>query len=209
MISYATPAFILPIIIILMCYYVIQRIYVATSRELKRLESVSRSPIYSHFGETVNGVTTIRAYNLQKNFIDENEQKVDNNQKANYPSLVANRWLAIRLEMVGNLIIFMSTLFAVLGRDTLSAGLVGLSITYALTVTQTLNWLVRMTSEVESNIVAVERLKEYAETETEAAWKSDEGMAPKKEWPEQGEIKFDNYSARYRSVEERVAARLP
>ena len=88
----------------------------ATSRELKRLESVSRSPIYSHFGETVNGVQTIRAYNLQKSFIDESEAKVDNNQKANYPSVVANRWLSVRLESVGNLIIFMSTLFAVLNR---------------------------------------------------------------------------------------------
>ena len=196
LISYTTPIFLLPLIVIAVCYYIVQRIYVATSRELKRLESVSRSPIYSHFGETVNGVQTIRAYNLQKSFIDESEAKVDNNQKANYPSVVANRWLSVRLESVGNLIIFMSTLFAVLNRTTLSPGLIGLSITYALSVTQTLNWLVRMTAEVETNIVAVERLKEYAETETEAAWYSEKGSPT--DWPSKGVIRFDNYSTRYR-----------
>ena len=196
LISYTTPIFLLPLVVIAVCYYIVQRIYVATSRELKRLESVSRSPIYSHFGETVNGVQTIRAYNLQKSFIDESEAKVDYNQRANYPSVVANRWLSVRLESVGNLIIFMSTLFAVLNRNTLSPGLIGLSITYALSVTQTLNWLVRMTAEVETNIVAVERLKEYAETETEAAWSSEKGSPT--DWPSKGVIRFDNYSTRYR-----------
>jgi ATP-binding cassette subfamily C (CFTR/MRP) protein 1 len=67
------------------------------------------------------------------------------------------------LETVGNLIIFFAALFAVLGRD-LSPGLVGLTVSYALSITQTLNWLVRMTSDVETNIVAVERIKEYGET---------------------------------------------
>jgi ATP-binding cassette subfamily C (CFTR/MRP) protein 1 len=70
----------------------------------------------------------------------------------------------VRLETIGNLIIFFAGLFAVLGRDTLDPGTVGLSLSYALQVTQTLNWLVRMTSEVETNAVAVERMKEYGET---------------------------------------------
>jgi ATP-binding cassette, subfamily C (CFTR/MRP), member 1 len=69
--------------------------------------------------------------------------------------------------MVGNLIILFAALFAVLSKDKLSPGLVGLSVSYALQVTQTLNWLVRMTSDVETNIVAVERIKEYGETTQE------------------------------------------
>lgn len=115
-------------------YYFIQRFYVATSRQLKRLESVSRSPIYSHFGESVTGTQTIRAYGVQQRFISESEAKVDFNQVCYYPSIIANRWLAVRLEMVGNLIIFFAALFAVLGRDTMNPGLVGLSISYALQV---------------------------------------------------------------------------
>ena len=97
---------------------------------------------------------------------------VDENQKANFPSVISNRWLAVRLETVGNLIIFCASLLAVLGRGNLTPGLVGLSVSYALSVTQTLNWLVRMTSEVETNIVAVERLKEYSESVTEADWEN-------------------------------------
>ncbi|TRY74646.1 hypothetical protein TCAL_01629 [Tigriopus californicus] len=196
-ITYATPMFLLPITVVLGAYYIVQRIYVATSRDLKRLESVSRSPIYSHFGETVSGVQTIRAYNLQEHFIRESENRVDYNQRAGYPSIVANRWLAVRLEVVGNIIIFCSALFAVLGRESLSPGLVGLSVSYALSVTQTLNWFVRMTSEVETNIVAAERLKEYADSPTEAAW-TNTAHTPEESWPNSGSIQFEDYCTRYR-----------
>ena len=76
-------------------------------------------------------------------FIEESENKVDFNQVCYFPSIIANRWLAIRLEMVGNLIILFAAMFAVMGKDSLSPGLVGLSVSYALSITQTLNWLVR------------------------------------------------------------------
>ncbi|XP_065338923.1 multidrug resistance-associated protein 1 isoform X7 [Cloeon dipterum] len=196
-ISYSTPIFIAVIIPIGILYYFIQRFYVATSRQLKRLESVSRSPIYSHFGESVTGTSTIRAYGAQERFMTESEDKVDFNQIAYYPSIIANRWLAVRLEMVGNLIIFFSALFAVLGKDTMSAGLVGLSVSYSLQITQTLNWLVRMTGDVETNIVAVERIKEYGETKQEAAWDIPETKPPK-EWPQEGNVVFKDYQVRYR-----------
>lgn len=83
------------------------------------------------------------------------------------------------------------------GRDEISPGLVGLSVSYALSVTQTLNWFVRMTSEVETNIVAVERIKEYAEKKEEAEWIIEHD--PKKRFePGQGKIEFCNYATRYR-----------
>ncbi|XP_043784901.1 multidrug resistance-associated protein 1 [Apis laboriosa] len=196
-ISFSTPIFISVIIPISVIYYFVQRLYVASSRQLKRLESVSRSPIYSHFSETVSGAQMIRAFGVQERFINESESKVDFNQVCYYPSIIANRWLAVRLEMVGNLIIFFAALFAVLNRDTISSGLVGLSVSYALQVTQTLNWLVRMTSDVETNIVAVERIKEYGETPQEASWKNPD-YTPPKEWPVQGRVEFKDYKVRYR-----------
>ncbi|XP_050630018.1 multidrug resistance-associated protein 1 [Macaca thibetana thibetana] len=178
-------------------YFFVQRFYVASSRQLKRLESVSRSPVYSHFNETLLGVSVIRAFEEQERFIHQSDLKVDENQKAYYPSIVANRWLAVRLECVGNCIVLFAALFAVISRHSLSAGLVGLSVSYSLQVTTYLNWLVRMSSEMETNIVAVERLKEYSETEKEAPWQIQE-TAPPSNWPQVGRVEFRNYCLRYR-----------
>ncbi|XP_040491214.1 multidrug resistance-associated protein 1 isoform X9 [Ursus maritimus] len=178
-------------------YFFVQRFYVASSRQLKRLESVSRSPVYSHFNETLLGVSIIRAFEEQERFIRQSDLKVDENQKAYYPSIVANRWLAVRLECVGNCIVLFAALFAVISRHSLSAGLVGLSVSYSLQVTTYLNWLVRMSSEMETNIVAVERLKEYSETEKEAPWRVEE-MTPPSDWPQVGRVEFRDYGLRYR-----------
>uniref|UniRef100_A0A1Q3FWR2 ABC-type glutathione-S-conjugate transporter n=2 Tax=Culex tarsalis TaxID=7177 RepID=A0A1Q3FWR2_CULTA len=196
-ITISTPIFSAVILPIGILYYAVQRFYVATSRQLKRLESVSRSPIYSHFGESIQGAQTIRAYSVQDRFIGESESRVDFNQVCYFPSIIANRWLAVRLEMVGNLIILFAALFAVLGRETMNPGLVGLSVSYALQITQTLNWLVRMTSDVETNIVAVERIKEYGETKQEAPWELQNSTLPR-DWPEQGRVEFQDFQVRYR-----------
>ncbi|XP_058240892.1 canalicular multispecific organic anion transporter 1 isoform X4 [Hemibagrus wyckioides] len=192
----ATPLFTAVIVPLAVVYYFVQRFYVATSRQLRRLDSVSRSPIYSHFGETVAGLSVIRAYRHQKRFLEYNKVTIDNNLKSIYPWIVSNRWLAIRLESLGNLVVFFSALFAVISRDSLDSGLVGLSISYALNVTQTLNWLVRMTSELETNIVAVERVSEYTNINNEAPWITDK--CPPKDWPTLGKIRFEDYKVRYR-----------
>ncbi|XP_055919617.1 multidrug resistance-associated protein 1-like isoform X7 [Eupeodes corollae] len=192
----STPIFLVAIVPIALIYYFAQRFYVATSRQLMRLESVTRSPIYSHFSETVTGVTTIRAYDVGQRFVNESDNRVDLNQLCKYPSVIANRWLAVRLEMIGNLIILFASLFAVLGGQT-NAALVGLSVSYSLQITQTLNWLVRMTSDIETNIVAVERIKEYGETKQEAPWVIDNVKTPQG-WPQEGRVVFENYKVRYR-----------
>ncbi|XP_064419000.1 canalicular multispecific organic anion transporter 1 [Latimeria chalumnae] len=192
----ATPIFTAVVVPLAIFYFFVQRFYVATSRQLRRLDSVTRSPIYSHFGETVSGLSVIRAYGHQQRFLRHNEKTIDENQKCVYPWIVSNRWLAIRLEFVGNLVVFFAALFAVLSRDTLQSGVVGLSISYALNVTQTLNWLVRMTSELETNIVAVERVCEYSTIKNEAPWVTEH--RPPADWPEKGEVQFVDYKVRYR-----------
>lgn len=91
-ISISTPIFLAAVIPLGAIYFYVQRYYLATSRELKRLDAVTRSPIFSHFGESLNGVASIRAYGHQRRFVEENERKADGNQKAYYPSIAANRW---------------------------------------------------------------------------------------------------------------------
>ncbi|XP_013781403.1 multidrug resistance-associated protein 1-like [Limulus polyphemus] len=192
-----TPIFLAVVLPLGVCYYFIQRFYISSSRQLKRIESITRSPIYTHFSETVTGTTSIRAYGATKRFISESNSRVDFNHSSYFPSLAASRWLAIRLEFLGYCIVFFSALFAVLTKGTISPGIAGLSISYALTVTVNLNMLVRASSDVETNIVSVERCLEYTTAPTEAAWYC-ESNKPDKSWPRSGNVVFDNYTTRYR-----------
>ncbi|XP_018335877.1 multidrug resistance-associated protein 1-like isoform X2 [Agrilus planipennis] len=195
-ISFNTPIFIICAIPLGIIYYIVQRLYIASSRQLKRLQSMSRAPIYSHFSESLAGTSSIRAYGLEDKFICENEQKVYENQRCHYPNIISNRWLGVRLEMIGNLVIFFAAILAV-RQEKPNASLVGLSITYALQITQHLNWLVRMMCDLETNIVSVERIKEYGDLPQEASWE-DPKMTPSPDWPENGSIEFNNCWVRYR-----------
>lgn len=199
-ISASTPVFIALILPLGAVYLYIQRYYLRTSRELKRLDSVSRSPIYAHFQESLGGITTIRAYRQQKRFALENEWRVDANLRAYFPSINANRWLAVRLEFIGSFIILAAATFAIISVSRgsgLSAGMVGLAMSYALQITQSLNWIVRQTVEVETNIVSVERVLEYSRLPSEAP-EIISKHRPNISWPAQGAVSFHNYSARYR-----------
>lgn len=195
------PYYILLVIPLGAIYYYSQKYYLSTSRELKRLDSTSRSPIYSNFQETLYGVTSIRAFGQENRFLKLNMAKVDFNQRAYYPSVSSNRWLAVRLEFIGALIVFGSASLGVtaiyLDRS-VSASVVGLMLVYSLSVTQTLNWMVRQSCEIETNIVSVERIKEYTEIEQEAPAHIPDRQ-PSAEWPTQGQISFKKYSTRYRS----------
>ncbi|KAJ5906784.1 Metal resistance protein YCF1 [Penicillium subrubescens] len=199
-ISSATPAFLLFIIPLAWVYLSYQKYYLRTSRELKRLDSVTRSPIYAHFQESLGGISTIRAYRQENRFALENEWRMDANLRAYFPSISANRWLAVRLEFIGSIIILASAGLAIVSVATgirLSPGIVGLSMSYALQITQSLNWIVRQTVEVETNIVSVERVLEYANLPSEAPdviFK----RRPAVGWPAQGAVSFKNYSTRYR-----------
>ncbi len=140
--------------------------YVSSSRELKRLDSISRSPVYAHFSETLAGVTTIRAFGKESQFIADNQTQLDNNQRvmlstsfvdlplfsvltvflssmqAFFCSTISNRWLSVRVEFIGACVVTLAAFFAVLERDNIDPGLAGLSITYALSVTSTLTWYI-------------------------------------------------------------------
>ncbi|CAG2115373.1 unnamed protein product, partial [Medioppia subpectinata] len=195
-ISIQTPLFIAVFVPVMGVYIFIQRFYVTSSRQLKRLESVSRSPIYSHFSESLNGVSTIRAYGANDRFIHVSDQRVDNNQMCFYPNAMSNCWLSIRLEFLANLIIFFAAFLAVLSKDTLNGAQIGLSISYALNMPGVLNWGVRMFAEMENNVVAVERIDEYSQIESEADWHSN--SPPAEEWPQEGRVEFVEYGTRYR-----------
>lgn len=148
-------------------YLRVLRIYVATSREVKRVDSVQNSPIFSHFNEIITGITTVRAFGASLQGANKNEELVNKSTRAHWPSTVLNRWLSVQLEMVGNVVIFVTALLtcAVGARG---AGMAGLALASAVNLTGLLNWVVRCVSDVEVDMNAVERICEYLDEPTEA-----------------------------------------
>lgn len=205
-ISFITPSFMLILVPVSIGYYVSQRYFIKTSRELQRLDSISRSPIFALLSETLDGLATIRAYSVENKFIDRNNLLLDRNQRAYFLNFSVNCWLALRLEFVGTLIASGAALAAVIAHDSSSssgagatfAGLVGVSLTYAFNVTQSLNWTVRMISQLQTRMVSVERIKTYCEMPVEAALDSNLAHRPPYNWPSAGSVEFRNVSLRYR-----------
>uniref|UniRef100_A0A8C7R9Q6 ABC-type glutathione-S-conjugate transporter n=1 Tax=Oncorhynchus mykiss TaxID=8022 RepID=A0A8C7R9Q6_ONCMY len=193
----ATPFAAVVILPLAILYAFVQSFYVATSCQLRRLESVSRSPIYTHFNETVQGASVIRAFGEQHRFIVQANKRVDFNQTSYFPRFVATRWLAVNLEFVGNGVVLAAAILSVMGKDTLSPGIVGLAVSHSLQVTGILSWIVRSWTDVENNIVSVERVKEYADTAKEAVW-TVEGSSLPLAWPQTGTIEFQDYGLQYR-----------
>ncbi|KAG2112527.1 P-loop containing nucleoside triphosphate hydrolase protein [Suillus clintonianus] len=199
-IGFSFPPFLIAVVPLVWFYSKVTAYYLATSRELKRLDAVSRSPIFAWFSESLAGISTIRAFDQQSVFIASNARRIDRNQLCYLPSTSVNRWLAVRLEFVGAIIIFVTAVLTVAAVATsdVDAGLVGLVLSYALSTTGSLNWFVRSASEVEQNVVSVERIVHYAkDLEPEAPYELPENK-PASEWPTAGEVEFREYSARYR-----------
>lgn len=198
LISIITPGFLIAGFFITIIYFAIGQFYLRSSRDLKRLESIQRSPLYQHFGETLSGIVTIRAYGDAPRFIRDNQTRVDTHNRPFIYLWAANRWLALRVDFTGALVAFFAGTFVILNMGTIDAGSAGLSLTYAVMFTENVLWLVRLYSMNEQNMNSAERVKEYIEVEQEAKAIIDEAR-PDANWPSQGAIQFMNYTTRYRS----------
>eukprot|EP01119_Soliformovum_irregulare_P026270 TRINITY_DN9993_c3_g2_i1.p1 TRINITY_DN9993_c3_g2~~TRINITY_DN9993_c3_g2_i1.p1 ORF type:complete len:1457 (+),score=483.96 TRINITY_DN9993_c3_g2_i1:233-4372(+) len=196
-IMFVSPFFLTILLPLGYFYRHIQKYYLQSSRELKRLESISKSPIYAQFSETLAGLGTIRPYNKIDQFIVINNRKLDTNMSAYYILTAANRWLGVRLEFIGTLVVTMAAGLAVIEKGNIEPGIAGLAITYALQLTGSLNWLVRMATEVETQMVSIERAMDYVELRTEAA-EHIPSTEPKSDWPAEGAIAFEDVELRYR-----------
>jgi ATP-binding cassette subfamily C (CFTR/MRP) protein 1 len=173
------------------------RFYVATTRQTKRLESITRSPIYSHFSETMTGVSTISAFSREEDFMMENRRRIEDNQRCYHASIFVGKWSALRLELIGTLLVVFVALFTIVTRGSVNPGSIGLCLSYALNISSTLQVLTRNLSDIETNLVSVERIAEYQEVVQEAPYRLPENRPPA-EWPQHGVVRFEGYSARYR-----------
>ncbi|KAI0012833.1 ATP-binding cassette transporter protein YOR1-like protein [Xylariaceae sp. FL0662B] len=171
--------------------------YRASAREVKRFESVLRSVVFAKFGEGLSGVACIRAYGLKERFTADIRSAIDEMDAAYYLTFSNQRWLSVRLDMIGNLLVFTTGILVVTSRFSVSPSIGGLVLSYILGIVQMLQFTVRQLAEVENGMNSVERLQYYAtELEEEAP---EHTIEVRPTWPEKGEIVFDDVKMRYRA----------
>lgn len=198
LIATITPGFLIAAIFISAMYFMVGSYYIRSSRDLKRLESVQRSPLFQQFGETLSGITTIRAYGDEKRFIRDNMLRVNTHNRPFIYLWATNRWLSFRIDVIGDMVAFFAGLFVILNIGKIDAGSAGLSLSYAISFTENVLWLVRLYAMYEQNMNSVERIKEYLDVEQEAA-AIVEMARPAANWPTEGSVEFVNYTTRYRA----------
>uniref|UniRef100_A0A3Q4GW91 ATP-binding cassette, sub-family C (CFTR/MRP), member 8 n=1 Tax=Neolamprologus brichardi TaxID=32507 RepID=A0A3Q4GW91_NEOBR len=200
-ISYVTPVFLIALLPLAVTCYFIQKYFRMASRDLQQLEDSTQLPLLSHFSETVEGLTTIRALRYEPRFRQRLLQFTDANNIASLFLTAANRWLEVRMEYIGACVVLVAAVASITNSlyNQLSPGLVGLGLTYALMVSNYMNWMVRNLADMEVQLGSVKRINGLLETEPE----NYEGLLSESVsqvpdgWPRQGEIKIQNLSVRY------------
>uniref|UniRef100_A0A8C3D0L9 ATP binding cassette subfamily C member 8 n=1 Tax=Cairina moschata TaxID=8855 RepID=A0A8C3D0L9_CAIMO len=200
-ISYVTPMFLIALVpLAIMCYF-IQKYFRVASRDLQQLDDSTQLPLLSHFSETVEGLTTIRAFRYEAKFRQKLLEYTDSNNIASLFLTAANRWLEVRMEYIGACVVLIAAVTSITSclYRKLSSGLVGLGLTYALMVSNYLNWMVRNLADMEIQLGAVKRIHGLLKTEAE----NYEGLLSSSQipqnWPDRGEIQIQNLSVRYDS----------
>ncbi|XP_077574200.1 ATP-binding cassette sub-family C member 10 isoform X1 [Stigmatopora nigra] len=178
-------------------YFSTQRFYRHTSRELKRLCSITLSPVYSHFSETLCGLATIRASRSCARFEEESVRRLEENQRCLFLSNAATQWLDIRLQLIGVAVVTSLAIIAVIQHslNVVDPGLVGLTLSYALSVTALLSGLISSFTQTEMQLVSVERAQEYSSHLPEEPQEQNPELAPA--WPQHGSVEFRNVVLAY------------
>ncbi|KAI8611779.1 P-loop containing nucleoside triphosphate hydrolase protein [Chytriomyces sp. MP71] len=198
------PYVLIAVPFIVIIFYYFEKSYLATSRQVKRVESITRSPVYTTVPATLEGLSTIRAYCCENRFISDFVRIQDENTRIYFNYLSGGRWLGLRLDVLSSFFLAIIT-FACVGLRGpagasigLNSGTVGLLLTYSLQLVGTLQWAVRQSAEVENQMVSVERILEYSSLEEEAPAKTD--TVPPAEWPTAGDLKIQGMSMAYPTV---------
>ncbi|KAF9510627.1 hypothetical protein BS47DRAFT_1395826 [Hydnum rufescens UP504] len=198
LISIILPWFLIPVGIVILVYFNIGVFYRNSARELKRLDSILRSSLYSHFSESLSGLGTIRAYGETTRFARENEKHMDNENRAYWLTITNQRWLGVHLDFLGAILTFAVAILAVASRFSISPSQTGVALSYILSVQQGFGWMIRQAAEVENNMNAVERVHHYAHNlEQEVPHRVDEKKPPP-DWPSRGDLELNDISMSYR-----------
>uniref|UniRef100_A0A8C1T903 ATP-binding cassette sub-family C member 10 n=1 Tax=Cyprinus carpio TaxID=7962 RepID=A0A8C1T903_CYPCA len=196
--SYGMPWVLLPLLPLGVLYFQTQCYYRHSSRELKRLCSLTLSPVYSHFSETLSGLSTVRASGHTTRFEEENERRLEQNQCCLFNSNAAMQWLDIRLQMIGVTVVTGISVIAVIQHQlkSIDPGLVGLSLSYALSITNLLSGLIFSFAQTEMQLVSIERIEEYSTNIPQEPQQA--SIEVLNSWPEKGRVEFVGAVLAYR-----------
>ncbi|KAL6100875.1 abcc4 [Pungitius sinensis] len=183
------PWILIPVAPLLAVFLFLRFYFLQTSRDIKRLESTTRSPVFSHLSSSLQGLSTIRAFKVQQRFQQVFDEHQDLHSGAWFLFLATSRWFAVRLDGICSIFVTITTFGCLYLRDGIEPGAVGLALSYAVTLTGMFQWGVRQSAEIENMMTSVERVVEYAELESEAPWETDK--QPPNDWPKTGCITFD------------------
>ncbi|XP_025056140.1 multidrug resistance-associated protein 4 isoform X2 [Alligator sinensis] len=189
------PWILIPLVPLFILFIFLRRYFLATSRDIKRLESTTRSPVFSHLSSSLQGLWTIRALKAEQRFQKLFDAHQDLHSEAWFLFLTTSRWFAVRLDAICAIFVIVVAFGSLLLAKTLDAGQVGLALSYAITLMGMFQWGVRQSAEVENLMISVERVMEYTDLEKEASWES--SRRPPPEWPAQGMIAFENVNFTY------------
>ncbi|GLT49342.1 hypothetical protein SLA2020_229060 [Shorea laevis] len=172
--------------------------YLASSRELTRLDSITKAPVIHHFSESVSGVMTIRSFRKQDKFCEENINRVNSNLRMDFHNNGSNEWLGFRLELLGSLVLCFSAIFMILlPSSMIKPENVGLSLSYGMSLNGVLFWAIYVSCYVENRMVSVERIRQFSNIPSEAAWHLKDHLPPPN-WPARGNIELIDLQVRYR-----------
>ncbi|KAG2227320.1 hypothetical protein INT45_004275 [Circinella minor] len=189
------PIFVIPMLLIVVTCIAVANMFVSTSRELKRMDSVSRSPLFSHFSETIVGVSTIRAFGASRQFMQEMLKRVDTNARPYYFVWVLNRWISARVTAISAVVNVVVGMGILLSLDRLDASGAGFCLSFILTFSDYMFWGIRRYTSLEMNFNAVERVVEFMEMDQEAPAITD--VRPPSLWPSEGRIDVTDLEVRY------------
>ncbi|KAF9160636.1 hypothetical protein BGX21_001995 [Mortierella sp. AD011] len=198
------PWLVLAIVPILCLYYALSIYYRTTSREVKRLDSNMRSHLYAYFSECLTGLGTLKAYNVVNMAILKNEYRIDLNNRPYYMYQVGARWLSIRVNVLGALMLFSTVVMITATRFKINPASAGLVLSYLARISGDLNWGVQRFSTLENNMNSAERLVHYVENLAQERPPEKPENKPSASWPSEGRIDFKNVSMRYRPELPRV-----
>ena len=181
--AFAFPPFLIPSICLSILYYKLADMYVRTARNLRQMESKSYSPIFSSFGELMDGIVTVRAFSAEDRFRDLMFQKIDASSNLWYQYWMTGRWLQIRFDFLSGLAVLITNILAITATLPGSAGWAALCITSASSLTNNIYWACRSWTQLELDLNSVERIAQYFKCPQEEHINEEKSCPPQK-WPE-------------------------